>query len=40
MPVTVTGGAPHANTTEDFYMGYRIPKGTAIVNNVRIFDPL
>lgn len=27
-------GFPHAVTQDDEYMGYRIPKGTGIINNV------
>ncbi|OAL34597.1 hypothetical protein AYO20_06227 [Fonsecaea nubica] len=50
MPTTIGGGVPHATTHEDFYMGYRIPAGAAIVNNAwtinndrtnpRQFDPI
>lgn len=36
MPTTVAGGAPHAATTEDTYLGYRIPAGVPVVNNVNI----
>ena len=36
MPTTVLGAAPHACTKEggDEYMGYHIPKGAIVVNNV------
>ncbi|KIW79156.1 hypothetical protein Z517_05768 [Fonsecaea pedrosoi CBS 271.37] len=34
MPTTVAGGAPHAATNEDSYLGYRIPAGVPVVNNV------
>ena len=31
---TVPLGAPHSNIEEDFYNGYRIPKGSTVVLNV------
>jgi cytochrome P450 len=31
---TVILGVPHAVLKEDFYMGYRIPEGATIINNV------
>ncbi|KAI1121293.1 cytochrome P450 [Nemania abortiva] len=34
MPTAVLGGVPHATTREDVYMGYRIPAGAGVVNNV------
>ncbi|KAK9415055.1 putative Cytochrome P450 [Seiridium unicorne] len=34
MPVTIMGAIPHALTQEDHYMGFRLPKGSALVNNV------
>ncbi|KAI0154793.1 cytochrome P450 [Xylariaceae sp. FL1272] len=34
MPVASLGAAPHATTRDDFYMGYRIPKGAGIVQNI------
>lgn len=34
MPTALLGGVPHASTREDWYMGYRIPAGAGIVNNV------
>lgn len=34
MPTAIMGGLPHAVTREDEYMGYRIPAGAAVVNNV------
>ena len=35
MPTTITGGMPHCLTKDDKYMGYKIPAGAAILNNVR-----
>ncbi|PMD33513.1 cytochrome P450 [Hyaloscypha variabilis F] len=34
MPTTITGGMPHCLTKDDKYMGYKIPAGAAILNNV------
>jgi len=34
MPTTVLGAVPHAATKEDTYMGYTIPAGAGIMNNV------
>ncbi|KAI0878094.1 putative cytochrome P450 [Hypoxylon argillaceum] len=34
MPVTIMGAMPHALTQDDHYMGFRLPKGAALVNNV------
>ena len=34
MPTTLLGAVPHATLQVDKYMGYRIPKGAAVVNNV------
>jgi cytochrome P450 len=34
MPTALLGGVPHASTREDEYMGYRIPAGAGLVNNV------
>jgi cytochrome P450 len=34
MPITPTGGFPHAANKDDEYMGYIIPKGANVVNNV------
>jgi len=34
MPTTVLGAAPHAATKDDEYMGYLIPEGAAVMNNV------
>ncbi|OTB02535.1 hypothetical protein M426DRAFT_62206 [Hypoxylon sp. CI-4A] len=31
---TIMGAIPHALTQEDHYMGFRLPKGSALVNNV------
>ncbi|KAI0429247.1 putative cytochrome P450 [Xylaria sp. FL1042] len=33
MPVTIMGAMPHALTQDDHYMGFRLPKGAALVNN-------
>ncbi|KIW90884.1 uncharacterized protein Z519_08667 [Cladophialophora bantiana CBS 173.52] len=48
-PATITGGMPHAVTKDDTYLGYIIPAGAGLVNNVwtlnnrvenpRKFDP-
>ena len=32
-PVAVLGGTPHANTEDDIYNGFFIPKGTTILSN-------
>ncbi|KAK5276629.1 hypothetical protein LTR14_012559, partial [Exophiala xenobiotica] len=34
MPTTILGAVPHAVTKEDEYLGYRIPKGAGVLNNV------
>ncbi|KAI4851001.1 cytochrome P450 [Aureobasidium sp. EXF-8845] len=34
MPTTILGSVPHAVTRDDVYMGYKIPKGAAVMNNV------
>lgn len=34
MPTTILGAVPHAVTKDDEYMGYHIPKGAGILNNV------
>lgn len=34
MPTTIMGAVPHAVTKDDTYMGYTIPAGAGIVNNV------
>lgn len=34
MPTTVLGAVPHAVTKDDEYMGYHIPKGAGVLNNV------
>lgn len=34
MPTTILGAVPHAATQDDTYMGYLIPKGAGILNNV------
>ncbi|KAI0965547.1 putative cytochrome P450 [Xylaria arbuscula] len=34
MPVTIMGAMPHALTQDDHYMGFRLPKGAVLVNNV------
>ncbi|OQV00138.1 hypothetical protein CLAIMM_05676 [Cladophialophora immunda] len=49
-PPTITGGMPHAVTKDDMYLGYIIPAGAGLVNNVwalnnrvenpRKFDPM
>jgi cytochrome P450 len=33
-PVAVLGGTPHANTEDDYYNGYFIPKGSTILGNL------
>jgi len=33
-PVAVLGGTPHANTEDDYYNGYLIPKGSTILGNM------
>lgn len=34
MPTTILGAVPHAVTKDDTYMGYHIPAGAGIMNNV------
>ncbi|KAL5360220.1 cytochrome P450 [Aspergillus floccosus] len=34
MPTTILGAVPHAVTQDDEYMGYVIPKGAGVMNNV------
>ncbi|KAK5637562.1 hypothetical protein RRF57_013277 [Xylaria bambusicola] len=34
MPITIMGAMPHALTEDSNYMGFRLPKGAALVNNV------
>lgn len=34
MPTTLLGAVPHAVTKDDEYMGYHIPKGAGVMNNV------
>ncbi|KAK6447166.1 hypothetical protein FP744_10003416 [Trichoderma asperellum] len=34
MPTALLAGVPHASNREDQYMGYRIPAGAGLVNNV------
>jgi hypothetical protein len=34
MPTTILGAVPHAVSQDDWYMGYLIPKGAAVMNNV------
>ena len=34
MPTTILGAVPHAVSRDDEYMGYRIPKGAGVLNNV------
>jgi cytochrome P450 len=34
MPTTIIGAVPHAVTKDDEYMGYVIPKGAGVLNNV------
>jgi cytochrome P450 len=34
MPTTLLGAVPHAVTKDDEYMGYTIPKGAGVMNNV------
>lgn len=34
MPTTLLGAVPHAVSRDDEYMGYRIPKGAGVLNNV------
>ncbi|KAK5211277.1 hypothetical protein LTR47_008000 [Exophiala xenobiotica] len=34
MPTTILGAVPHAVNKEDEYLGYRIPKGAGVLNNV------
>lgn len=34
MPTTILGAVPHAVTQDDQYMGYLIPKGAGVMNNV------
>lgn len=39
-PVAVLGGTPHANTEDDYYNGYFIPKGSTILGNLWAVFPL
>lgn len=34
LPTTILGAIPHALTKDDFYVGYRLPKGAGVMNNV------
>ncbi|KAI1816873.1 putative cytochrome P450 [Poronia punctata] len=34
MPTTPLGAVPHALTRDDEYMGYKLPKGAGVINNV------
>jgi len=34
MPTTLTGAIPHGAMKDDEYMGYKIPKGAGLINNV------
>lgn len=34
MPTTILGAVPHATTNDDEYMGYHIPQGAGVLNNV------
>ena len=34
MPTAITGAIPHCVMCDDEYMGYKIPKGAAVINNV------
>ncbi|KAK5128967.1 hypothetical protein LTR85_000300 [Meristemomyces frigidus] len=34
LPTTILGAVPHATTQDDTYMGYLIPKGAGVLNNV------
>jgi cytochrome P450 len=34
MPTSIVGAVPHAVTKDDEYMGYLIPKGAGVLNNV------
>ncbi|KAF2186414.1 putative cytochrome P450 [Zopfia rhizophila CBS 207.26] len=34
MPTTILGAVPHALMRDDEYMGYRLPKGAGVLNNV------
>ncbi|KPI40314.1 Fumitremorgin C synthase [Cyphellophora attinorum] len=34
MPTTILGAVPHAVTKDDEYLGYTIPKGAGVMNNV------
>ncbi|KAI1195959.1 putative cytochrome P450 [Nemania serpens] len=34
MPTTILGAIPHALTQDDHYMGFRLPKGAGVLNNV------
>ncbi|MCJ1364843.1 hypothetical protein MMC16_003960 [Acarospora aff. strigata] len=34
MPTAPLGGVPHAVTQDDAYMGYHIPRGAGVINNV------
>ena len=39
-PVAVLGGTPHANTEDDYYNGYFLPKGSTILGNLWAVLPL
>ncbi|RWA05860.1 hypothetical protein EKO27_g9244 [Xylaria grammica] len=34
MPTAILGAVPHAVTRDDYYMGFRIPAGAGVLNNV------
>ncbi|KAI0866598.1 putative cytochrome P450 [Xylaria cubensis] len=34
MPTTILGAIPHALTQDEYYMGFRLPKGAGLLNNV------
>ena len=38
-PVAVLGGTPHANTEDDYYNGFFIPKGSTILGNLWAVRP-
>jgi hypothetical protein len=39
-PVAVLGGTPHANTEDDYYNGFFIPKGSTILGNLWAVSPV